>query len=153
MKCSLSESEVAQSCPTLCNPMDCSPPGASIHGIFQARVLEWIAISFSRMSSRPRDQTWVSHIAGRRFTIWATREAQCCFSGGSEVKVAACNVLQSRGLQRVRHDWATSLTDSLSIWSLYLGVCNVPLGSLIFLKEISSLSHSFVFFYFFAFFT
>ena len=43
-----SESEVAQSCPTLCNPMDCSPPGSSIHGIFQARVLEWVAISFSR---------------------------------------------------------------------------------------------------------
>ena len=43
-----SESEVAQSCPTLCNPMDCSPPGSSIHGILQARVLEWVAISFSR---------------------------------------------------------------------------------------------------------
>ena len=42
-----SKSEVAQSCPTLCNPMDCSPPGSSVHGIFQARVLEWVAISFS----------------------------------------------------------------------------------------------------------
>ena len=42
-----SESEVAQSCPTLCDPMDCSLPGSSIHGIFQARVLEWVAISFS----------------------------------------------------------------------------------------------------------
>ena len=42
-----SESEVAQSCPTLCNPMDCSPPGSSVHGIFQARVLEWVAIAFS----------------------------------------------------------------------------------------------------------
>ena len=49
--------------------------GSSIHGIFQARVLEWIAISFSRGSSRPRDQTRVSRIAGRRFTIWVTREA------------------------------------------------------------------------------
>ena len=46
-------SEVAQSCPTLCNPMDCSPPGSSIHGVFQARVLEWVAISFSRGSSQP----------------------------------------------------------------------------------------------------
>ena len=44
-------SEVAQSCPTLCDPMDCSLPGSSVHGIFQARVLEWIAISFSRGSS------------------------------------------------------------------------------------------------------
>ena len=55
--------------------MDCSLPGSSIHGIFQARVLEWVAISFSSGSSRPRDRTHVSHIAGRRFTLWATREA------------------------------------------------------------------------------
>ena len=67
------ESEVAQSCPTLCNPMDCSLPCFSIHGIFQPRLLERVAISFSRVSSRPRDQTWVSRIVGRRFTIWATR--------------------------------------------------------------------------------
>ena len=50
---------------TLCYPMDCSPPGSSIHGIVQARVLEWVAISFSRGSSRPRDQTQVSRIVGR----------------------------------------------------------------------------------------
>ena len=50
-----SESEVSQSCPTLCDPMDCSLPGSSIHGIFQARVLEWVAVSFSRRSSQPRD--------------------------------------------------------------------------------------------------
>ena len=68
-------SEVAQSCPTLCDPMDCSLSGSSVHGIFQARVLEWIAISFSRGSPRPRNWTRVSHIAGRRFTVWATREA------------------------------------------------------------------------------
>jgi len=62
------ESEVAQSCPTLCDSMDCSPPGSSVHGIFQARVLEGrVATSFSRGSSRPRDQTWISHIVGRRF--------------------------------------------------------------------------------------
>ena len=58
------ESEVAQACPTLCDPMDCSSPGFSIHGIFQARVLEWVAISFPRGSSQPRDQTRVSRIAG-----------------------------------------------------------------------------------------
>ena len=67
-----SESEVAQSCPTLCDPMDCNLPGSSVHGMFQARILEWV--SFSRRSSRPRDWTHVSHIVGRRFTIWATRE-------------------------------------------------------------------------------
>ena len=69
-------SEVAQSCPTLCDPMDCSPPGSSLHGILQARILEWVAISFSRGSSRPRDWTRVSLIPGRRFNLWATREAQ-----------------------------------------------------------------------------
>ena len=54
--------------------MDCSLPGSSIHGIFQARVLEWVAISFSRGSSWPRDRTQGSCIAGRCFTLWATRE-------------------------------------------------------------------------------
>ena len=68
---SVSESEVAQSCPTLCDPMDCSLPGSSVHGIFQARVPEWVAISFSRGSSQPRDWTQVSHIVGRHFTVWA----------------------------------------------------------------------------------
>ena len=59
-----SESEVAQSCPTLCDPVDCSPPGSSVHGILQVRILEWVTISFSRGSSQPRDQTQVSCIAG-----------------------------------------------------------------------------------------
>ena len=67
-------SEVAQSCPTPCDPMDCNLPGSSICGILQARILEWVAISFSRRSSQPRDQTQVSCITGRRFTIWATRD-------------------------------------------------------------------------------
>ena len=70
-----SESEVAQLCSTLCDPMDYSLSGSSIHGIFQARVLEWVAISFSRGSSRPRDRTQVSCIAGRRFYHLNTREA------------------------------------------------------------------------------
>ena len=55
--------------------MDCSPPGSLVHGIFQARVLEWVAISFSRGSSQPRDWTQISPIVRRGFTIWATREA------------------------------------------------------------------------------
>ena len=67
-------SEVAQSCPTICDPIDCSLPGSCVHGIFQAIVLEWIAISFSRGSSRPRDWTRVSHSVDRCFTIWATKE-------------------------------------------------------------------------------
>ena len=54
--------------------MDCSLPGSSVYGIFQAIVLEWVAISFSRESSQPRDRTQVSHIVDRQVTIWATRE-------------------------------------------------------------------------------
>ena len=70
---------VAQSCPTLCNPMDYSPPGSSVHGIFQARILEWVAIFFSSGSSRPRNQTYISCIAGGFYL--SSREAQCPWSG------------------------------------------------------------------------
>ena len=59
----------------LCNSMDCSLPGSSVREILQARILEWVAISFSRGSSWSRDQTWISCIVGRFFTIWATRKA------------------------------------------------------------------------------
>ena len=58
---------VTHSCPTLCNPLDCSPQGSSVHGILQARILEWVAIPFFRGSSQPRGQTWVSCPAGRFF--------------------------------------------------------------------------------------
>ena len=71
----LGEGKVAQSCPTLCDPMDCNLLGFSIHGILQTRILEWIAISFSRGSSQPRDRTQVSLFGGRHFNLWATREA------------------------------------------------------------------------------
>ena len=63
------EVKVSLSCVHLCNPMDYSPPGYSVHEILQARILEWVAISFSKESSKPRDQTWVSCIAGRLITI------------------------------------------------------------------------------------
>ena len=76
------ESEVTQSCPTLCNPVDCSLPGSSVHGIFQVRILEWVAISFSRGSSQPRDRT---QVLGRLFIVWATRETLyiCIYGHGS----------------------------------------------------------------------
>ena len=70
---------VAWSCPTLCDPMDCSPPESS--GILQEGILEWVAMPSSRGSSQPRDQTQMSHIAGGFFTVWATREAQEYWSG------------------------------------------------------------------------
>ena len=77
-----SKSEVAQSCPTLCDPMDCSLPGSSVHGIFQAVILEWIAISFSRGSSQLRDRTRVSCIVDRRRGVmrmgrWGKEDHRC----------------------------------------------------------------------------
>ena len=66
---------VAQLCPTLCDPMD-----YRVHGVLQARILEWVAFPFSRGSSQPRDRTQVSHIAGGLFTSWVTKEA-CLFNG------------------------------------------------------------------------
>ena len=66
---------VAQSCLTLCNLMDCSLPGSSVHGILQARIVEWVAMPSSRGSSQHRGWTWISRTAGRFFTIWTTREA------------------------------------------------------------------------------
>ena len=87
---------VTQSCLTLCNPTDCI-----VHGVLQARILEWVVLPFSRGSSQPRDLTQVSWIAGRCFTVWATKEAPCTylvtiflvmgFVGGSADKESACN--------------------------------------------------------------
>ena len=68
---------VTQSCPTVCDPMGCSPPGPSVGGISQARILEWVVLSFSRGSSRSRDRTRVSCIAGSFLTIWATWFNKC----------------------------------------------------------------------------
>ena len=70
------EREVVLSCSTLCDPMDCSLPGSSVHGNFQERVLEWVAISISRGSSQARDRIQIC-TAGRRFAIWATRKSLC----------------------------------------------------------------------------
>ena len=67
-------SEVAQSCPTLCNPMDSSLPGSAVHGIFQARILEWAAISFSRDLPNPGIEPGSPAFQTRRFTVWATRK-------------------------------------------------------------------------------
>ena len=67
---------VTQLCATLRDPMDGSLPGSDVHGIFQVRILEWVAMPFSRGSSWSRAWTWVSHIAGRFFTVWAKRESQ-----------------------------------------------------------------------------
>ena len=83
---------VAQSCLTLCDPMDCSPQGSPLHGIRQSRILEWVAIPFSRGSSWPRSRTWVSCIVGGFFTIWATSYLRARISVLSE----ASSVLPAR---------------------------------------------------------
>ena len=68
---------VAQPCPTLWDPMDCSLPGSSVHGSLQARILKWVAIPFSKGSTWLGDWTWVSSIAGKLFTTWATIHSKC----------------------------------------------------------------------------
>jgi len=96
-------SEVTQSCLTLCNPMDCCLPGSSVYGIFQAIVVEWIAISFSSGSSWPRDWTRVSHFVDRCFTVWATREV-------NQRHYSADRGLYSQGYDLlVGHSWSWEL--------------------------------------------
>ena len=72
---------VAQSCPILYDPMDCSLPGSSVRGILQAWILEWVAIPFSRGSSWPRVWNWVSCIVHRFFTIWTTKKVHYVYNG------------------------------------------------------------------------
>ena len=80
--------KVAQSYPILCNSMDCSLPGSSVSGILQAKILEWVAIPFSKGSSKPRDRTQVSPTAGRLFIFWATR----LFQRGAKIKdIGGCD--------------------------------------------------------------
>ena len=87
------EGEVAQLCPTLCNPVDCNLPSFSIFGILQAKILEWVSISFSRGSSRPRDRARVSCIGGRCFNLWATREAPTTYKVMSKWSIVRKAVL------------------------------------------------------------
>ena len=74
---------VNKSSGTLCNPVDCSPPASSIHGVCQASILEWVAISFPRASSRPRDQTWASCIGRQVLYHWAMWEQSLYYNPGS----------------------------------------------------------------------
>ena len=100
---------VTPSCPTLCDPIYCSSPGSSIHGILQEGILEWVAIPFTRASSEPRDRTWISRIAGRFFAIWAIRGspkvyiAQLCLTlcDPMDYIVQGDCILQARMLERL----------------------------------------------------
>ena len=112
--------------------MDYSLPGSSVHGILQARILEWVAMPFSRGSSQPRNWTWVSCITGRFFTIWATLVKNACNAGdpgsiprsrrssgeGNGYPILAWRIswteepggLQSMGSRSVRYHWTTNIT-------------------------------------------
>ena len=88
--------------PNLFDLMDCMLPGSSVHGILQARILEWVAICFSRGSSWPRDRTLLSYIAGRFFTIWATRDAHIHVSVPFSSVAQSCPTLQPHESQHAR---------------------------------------------------
>ena len=130
-------SEIAQSCPTLCNPMDCSLPHSSVHGIFQARVLEWVAISFSnymhiivqyfghlmRRADSFEKTLMLGKIEGRRrrghggWDGWVaslTQRTWVWVNSGSWWWTGRPGVLRFMGSQRVRHDWVTELN-----WIVY----------------------------------
>ena len=99
----------AQSCPALCDPMDCSLSDSSVHGILQARILEWVVMPTFNGSSQPRDRTQVSRIAGGFFTIWATREAHYWDTDAG---------LQARG-------WPLRRTRSSQFWMEWWSLCHL----------------------------
>ena len=118
---------VIQSCPTLCDPMECSPPGSSVHGTFQVRIPEWVAISFSRGSSQPRDGTHFSCIAGRFFTT--AKSLQLCTTlcnpiDGSPPGSTVTGTLQARTLEWVAISfsnawkWEVKLKSLSRVWLL-----------------------------------
>ena len=93
---------VTQLCPILCDPIDCNAPGSSVHGILQARILEWVAIPFSRRSSRPRDQTQVFHTAGNSLPSeppgksLSSHNAVTCFKSKQSHKTSDHHAVQHR---------------------------------------------------------
>ena len=111
----MTHAQSLQSCPTLYDPMGCSPQGSSVHGILQARILEWVAISFTRGSSQPNIQIRVSCIVGRFFTIWATREAPKLDSYPPCKEVQFSSVQSLSRVWRFATPWTTAHQASLSI--------------------------------------
>ena len=96
---------VTQSCLTLYDPMDCSPPGSPVHGILQARILEEIAIPFSRRSSQPRDQIWISCVAGRFFTVWNTGEVRMVYLFTGNIQISDNSPKWLKAYNWHRHVW------------------------------------------------
>ena len=99
----------------LCDPTDCSPPGSSVHGIFQAKIQEWIAISFSRGSSRPRDPTWVSGTAGSFFTNWGMATDSSILVTQLEHTCSVWNFHSSTSFYKTSiHSWMLLHSDELT---------------------------------------
>ena len=125
--------KLLQLCPTLCNPRDCSLPGSSIHGILQARTLDWVTMPSSRGSSWSRDRTCVSCIGGRCFNLWATREAHQSKTQFSPEPVPPFRKLpqafyshlsEARENENYIHrkltkllTWITALSNSMKLWT------------------------------------
>ena len=109
---------VAQSCPTLCDPMDCSPPGSAVHGILQARILEWVAISFSRGSSQTRDQAQIACIVGRLFTVWVPRwgmmaDSKCLREQSQLIPLINLFPFILGIIEEGKRHWTTALLDEI----------------------------------------
>ena len=113
---------VTKSRPTLYDPMDCSQPGSSIHGILQARILEWVAISFSRGSSRPRDRTLVSCIAGRILSGLQLQNYNNRSLHNNEYRKSIYSVFRSKKMISLNYIWHCRMPeDSLNfcgIWTV-----------------------------------
>ena len=110
---------VTQPRPTLWDPMDCSPPGSSVHETLQARILEWVAISLSRGSSRPRDWTWVSHVTDRLYRL--------SHQGGTRILCITCNEWWEKKIQKSYWKalgkvikWISLSPISTGLWELLL---------------------------------
>ena len=107
---------VTQSCPTLCNPMNCSLPGFSVHGVLRTRILEWFAVPSFRGPSQARDQIQISHNGDRFFISWATREAQNCLGVQGKKKRAFLILM-----------WKIREWTSFFLWILGMSVWNQEL--------------------------
>ena len=107
---------VAQSCLSLWDSMKCSPPDSPVHRILQAGILKWVAISFSRRSSWPSDQTYIFCIAGRFFTIWATDHKKEKFSIFAWIFIMA----YYSDIKRLFQNWSLTASNQTSVWTLFL---------------------------------
>ena len=121
---------VSQSWLTLCDPIDCCPPDSSVHGILQARILEWVAIPLSRESSRPRGWTWVSCIARRFFTIWVTKEAPLILSQHSVSLSLECSIFLEHTHGLLWRNYDTCLMRSHTLLQLGVALRTLHCGSI-----------------------